>query len=123
MDTLISENYYQLQVLNETVICKVNKRISVEEFSHMIDHILEIAGTSGAFKMLIDFSQVDFSDLTMMERHMAGLKLVEAWGNRKVAGVVQKKFINKHLENVANNRGGNVFATHDYDEACKWLWS
>jgi hypothetical protein len=123
MDILVSENCYQLEVLNNTVICKVNKRISVKEFSHMIDHVLEIAKTSSASKMLIDFSKVDFSDLTMLERHRAGLKLVEAWGHRKVAGVVQKEFINKHLENVANNRGGNVFTTHDYEEACNWLWN
>src|SRR5690242_2744227 len=117
-----TENYYRLKVLNDTVICDVSKRISIEEFSRIMNHIGKFAETEKACKMLIDFSKIDFSDLTMLERHRAGLIVAELWGSRKASAVVQRQFINKHAENVANNRGGNVMITHDYNEACKWLW-
>jgi hypothetical protein len=117
----MSQNFYTLNVSNETVLCKVSKRISVEEFQQILDHINKVAEEENARRMLIDFSSIDFSDLTMSERHRVGLIVAERWGHRKAAAVVERQYINKHAENVANNRGGNVLATHDYDEAYNWL--
>ncbi len=121
MSAIVSESYYQLEVLSNTVICSVSKRISIEEFQGIMDHIVKIVLAKNANKMLLDFSKVDFSDLTMLERHRSGLIVAEMWKGRKAAAVVQKQFINKHAENVANNRGGNVLITHDYNEAMNWL--
>jgi hypothetical protein len=123
MNASDSETFYHLNVFNSTVICTVSKRISIEEFYLIIDHIREVAETEDAEKMLIDFSKINFSDLTILERHRVGLKVAETWGSRKAAAVVQQKYINKHAENVANNRGGNVLATDDYEKACQWLWN
>jgi hypothetical protein len=121
MHPIVSENYYTLQVLNNIVICRVSKRISIQEFYHIFDHIVETAKVENADRMLVDFSSVDFSDLTVLERHKIGLKVAEAWRNKKAVAVVQKEYINKHGENVANNRGGNALVTDDYNEAINWL--
>ncbi len=121
MNAIVSENYYQIDVSGDTVVCLVSKRISVDEFCHIMDRMVETAQVNGISKILVDFSKVDFSDLTVLERHKVGLKVAEVWRNKKAAAVVQKEYINKHAENVANNRGGNVFVTDNYKEAVNWL--
>jgi hypothetical protein len=122
MEAPTLKSFYTLSEANSILTITVHKRFSVSEFKEILVDIKEYALGKNITKLLLDAYTVDFSDLKMSERHDIGLVAAELLkGGFKAVMVVQKPFINKHGENVANNRGADVLVTDSIEEARQWL--
>lgn len=122
MEKTILKSFYIIAEVDGVLTSTVGKRFSVDEFRLMLIELKETAIKKKINKLLVNITSVDFKDLTMSERHDLGFGAAEILkGDFKGACVIQKEFINKHAENVANNRGANVLVVDTLEEAYKWL--
>jgi hypothetical protein len=114
---------YKISEIKKGVLtATVTKRVSVNEFMNILIDMKQNALKININKLLIDASSADYTGFNMSERHDYGLAAVEILkGDFRTALVAKKQFINKHGENVANNRGAHVLVTDNVDEAYEWL--
>lgn len=72
-------------------------------------------------KALVDLRIFNYNP-SDLQRHQLGLFIAEHLKHPiKISAVAKKRFINKFAEDTAVNRGVQLLATHDFDEAVKWL--
>jgi hypothetical protein len=122
MQASMLKTFYTLTEEDGILIAHVSKRVSVAEFKELSLDMVQKARKKNINKLLAEGLSVDFGDLTTLERHDIGVAAAEILkGEFKAVAVIQKQFINKHGENVANNRGADVLVTDSMDEAIRWL--
>ena len=116
------QSYYVVADVGGVLTGTINKRVSVNEFRTMLIELRDIALEKKVHKLLLNGISVDFNDVTLSERHDIGLAAAEILkGDFRAALVIRKEFINKHGENVANNRGATVLVIDSLNEAYEWL--
>ena len=113
---------YEITEEKGILIGRLYRPIKVNEFREMLNDMKQAALKKKTNKLLIDAIKVDFNYLTLSQRHDWGLATAEILkGDFRGALIAQKQFTLRHGELVANNRGADVFVTHDEVEAREWL--
>jgi hypothetical protein len=72
-------------------------------------------------KILVNALHLAGTNLTTMERYLAGEKIAEIFPAIKLAVAWPEKDIDKFAETVAVNRGGFIQVVPDVETAEKWL--
>ncbi|MFT5310865.1 MAG: hypothetical protein ACI8VL_001776 [Bacteroidia bacterium] len=85
--------------------------------------ILE-AKKARAEKLLVNVKEVDFTNLSTMERYFIGEEIANIVSYKlSVAVVAPEEIITKFIETVATNRGINILVVSDLETAADWLKS
>ena len=72
--------------------------------------------------MLVNVKEVDFTNLSTMERYFIGEEIANIVSHKlSVAVVAPEEMITKLLERVATNRGANMLVVSDLKTAEVWL--
>src|SRR5258706_10266144 len=95
---------------------------SYDTYIQLIDLIMsELDKDKETKKVLIDLTKLT-GDLSILERHNVGKYLAEKLPRMiRIAVVSPRNYLVKMIENTAINRGVNMFATSDKEEAATWL--
>lgn len=90
------------------------------EIEEILTTIMRLAEDNKRNRVLID--AVDIPDVTDMEKYYLGtLGATMYRGKIKVALLRKQEHINKFTENVAVNRGGELYISSDESDALDWL--
>jgi hypothetical protein len=95
---------------------------NVEIFFNSLEKAFKICKEKNYPNLVLDILNVDFGKITFTDKYDAGEKIAELFSYpRKVAVLAPKKFHDRLAENVATNRGANIKAFHDINDAIKWI--
>lgn len=117
-----SESNYEIELRTDYVYMKIVGVYNSQQFMGLPEIILNECGKVKSEKILVDMLNVDFSNLSTMERYFLGEEFAKVISyHASVAAVVPEKVITKFLETVATNRGANIVVVSDFSIAEAWL--
>jgi hypothetical protein len=117
-----SESKYEIELRTDYVYMKIVGVYNSQQFMGLPEIILNECGKVKSEKILVDMLNVDFSNLSTMERYFLGEEFAKVISyHASVAAVVPEKVITKFLETVAINRGANIVVASDFSVAESWL--
>jgi hypothetical protein len=117
-----SESNYEIELRTDYVYMKIVGVYNSQQFMGLPEIILNECGKVKSEKILVDMLNVDFSNLSTMERYFLGEEFAKVISyHASVAAVVPEKVITKFLETVAINRGANIVVASDFSVAESWL--
>lgn len=101
---------------------KITGVYNSQQFLSLPKIILGECTKANSTKVLVDALEVDFTNLSTMERYFLGEEFANVISYRaSVAAVVPEKVITKFLETVATNRGAKMQVLSDFKVAETWL--
>jgi hypothetical protein len=108
----------------KTVLVHCSGEIDFEGIVSLIKSVLLECNKEGFNHVLLDGRKILNGNLASHKRFIIGEAIAKTWQwNLKAAFIYPQPWINKLAETVANNRGANIFVTHDLEAAKKWLYS
>ena len=117
-----SESEYTVEKKSDYVYLKITGVYNSHEFLGYPKIMLDSCRKFDSNRLLLDAQEVDFTNLSTMERYFLGEELAKVISYRlAVAIVVPEEIITKFLETVATNRGANMFVVSDLKTAEAWL--
>lgn len=91
-----------------------------DEIDEIISNIKRLIDENNCKRILIE--AIDITMPSEMEKFHIGEMGVRVLGGKvKMAVIAKKEYINKFFENVAVNRGGQLFVAGSEQEALNWL--
>ena len=117
-----SESNYTVQKRTDYLYMKVTGVYNSQQFMELPRVILNECKKAGSNKILVDALEVDFANLSTMERYFLGEEFAKVISyHATIAAVVPEKTITKFMETVATNRGANLLVAGDLKSAELWL--
>lgn len=116
------ESRYTIETRKECVYMKVTGVYNSQQFMGLPKIMLDECVKADSNKILVDAREVDFTNLSTMERYFLGEEFANVISYHvSVAIVVPEKIITKFLETVATNRGAKMQVVSDLETAKAWL--
>ncbi len=118
----IKEGKYWFDLRKDYLYMKVTGKYNSLQFLDFPELILEECKKTKSNKVVVDGLEVDYSNLSTMERYFMGEEFAKVVSYKvAIAIVAPAKIITKFMETVAANRGATVHVTSNIKAAETWL--
>jgi len=109
------------RIIKDCMIFKCTADYEKELYQSFILFIKKTLLEKHRNKLIVDLRYVK-GDIPDFDRFELGVSLAKNMGSKYSMGILSlKEKINKFAENVAVNRGANVFVSYDLNEILQWF--